>query len=141
MPCRKLLRQKGQLSSREGISNIHQSNAAPLTPHPSQVSACQLSQTSGPQPSVLPTRSQQHRGNATRECQPWDAYGTFPFHQQTGCKLSRVLISRPQSCNAMLLIFVMASLGLRLSHLRPIFWQGNSTEAPIPLKHLTSSLF
>ncbi|XP_009880650.1 PREDICTED: uncharacterized protein LOC104284066 [Charadrius vociferus] len=34
---------------------------------------------------VLPTPRQQHGGNAKHECQPWDAYGMFPFHQQTGC--------------------------------------------------------
>lgn len=41
-------------------------------------------------------------GNARHECQHRDAYGVFPFHRQTGCKLSQVLISFYQDlgCNA-----------------------------------------
>lgn len=44
-------------------------------------------------PATLPTPLRQHWGNARHECQLGDAYSMFPFRQQTGCKLSRVLIS------------------------------------------------
>lgn len=109
-PCTKLRRQKGQQLTRcrhqvgsskypQLACNLHHSNApCPYPPSQSGVSGLCASTL----PAVLPTLLRQHGENARHECQPWDAHSMFPFHQQTGCNLSWVLISlhRDLQCDA-----------------------------------------